>query len=145
MKVLKYNHKVLRGKECFISPTFKEHLDIICEHAQENSLLLHITSSIRTSTNVKGAIVTPAKMSNHLVGHAIDCNIIDGKEFYNSKRLKSAFVEHNLSPNIDKFLETMRQCPCTRWGGYFGKIDVVHFDDGLNLKDPKKYKELLNS
>ena len=84
-----------------------------------------------------GAIVVPAKMGNHLIGHAIDCNLVDGKLFWNSIKMREG-----LTGNAKKFIDLVRAGKILRWGGDFHDKDEVHFDDGLNLSDAKKWHEI---
>ena len=124
------------GKEVLCHEGFLPYLEIMDLKAVELGLKIYVTSSWRKDTNVKGAIVTPAKMSNHLVGHAIDCNIIEDKIWWNSTQLKTP---------TGKVLEFIKFCESNgiRWGGRFAKIDTVHFDYPLNLKNKVKYLEIL--
>ena len=77
-------------------------------------------------------------MSNHLVGHAIDCNIVEVGKWWNSSKLKNP---------KGKVLELIKYCQSIglRWGGFFNTPDTVHFDSGLNINNPKKYKEILTA
>ena len=140
MKIIKYTHKVLTGSDCIIEESFQTILNVLCGYAAICNLKLFITSSHRTSTYVPGAIVTPAMMSNHLVGHAIDCNIEDGKSFWNSKLLAGT-----LSGNVKDFIEKVQADKILRWGGDFHTRDVVHFDDGLNITNADIWHQLFNS
>ena len=100
-------------------------------------MIVVITSSHRTDTNVKGAIVTPAIMSNHLVGHAIDCNVKSKTtgEYFNSKKMGDGTGPDEL------FLEDVDRNTDLRWGQAFNKPDSVHFDDALNIKKPAVWHE----
>ena len=126
------------GKDVICHVDFIPYLKLMNSKAKDLGLKIHVTSSDRNSSNVKGTIVEPSKMSNHMVGHAIDCNIIDGKEWWNSKKLEKPsgkvliFIDFCISVGI-------------RWGGNFKKVDTVHFDYPLNLKNPKKWHEIYNS
>ena len=139
MKIVQYKHDALVGKPCLIEEGFIVALDRLCFYANEFGLKLYVNSSYRNSTVVDGAIVTPATLSNHLIGHAIDANIVDGKTFWNSKKM-----EAGLTGNVLKFIETVRKDTVLRWGGDFHEKDVVHFDDGLNIHNLVKWHELYN-
>jgi len=140
MKIVQYKHDSLVGKDCFIEEGFIVAMDRLCYYANQFGLKLYINSSYRNSTVVDGAIVKPATLSNHLIGHAIDCNIVDGKTFWNSGKL-----EKELTGNVLKFIDTVRKDTILRWGGDFAVKDVVHFDDGLNIREVAKWHELYNS
>lgn len=126
------------GKDLVCHKDFIPYLKLMNSKAKDLGIQIYVTSSDRNNTNVKGAIVTPAKMSNHLVGHAIDCNLVEKNKWWNSSKLKTP------SGNVLIFIDF-----CTsvgiRWGGTFVKKDTVHFDYPLNLKDKTKYLEILNS
>ena len=139
LKIGEYKHSVLVGKPCIIENGFIVAMDRLCFYANEFGLKLYINSSYRNSTAVSGAIVTPATLSNHLIGHAIDANIVEGNIFWNSKKL-----EKGLTGNVLKFIDTIRKDTILRWGGDFPVTDVVHFDDGLNVRDHAKWLELYN-
>ena len=132
------NIKGYNGHVITIHEDFKQYLDKMNFIAVDLSIVVWVTSSLRHSTNVPGAIVTPAKMSNHLVGMAIDCNIQRGSVWYNSNGMASP---------IGAILDFILQCEAIglRWGGRFAKPDPVHFDFPLNLKQPDKWHEIYNS
>lgn len=136
MKIIAYTNTNIQGI-CNIDDEFKTIMDQInevCKHFDFNCV---ITSSKRASTLVKGAIVTPAQMSNHLIGHAIDCNLKNNKtgEYYNSKKMGDGIA-------ADECVIKAIEAKGIRWGGEFRAKDEVHFDDGLNLKKPEKWHEL---
>ena len=139
MKIIEYSHSALVGKPCIIEEGFIVAMDRLCYYAIECGLKIYIVSSYRNSTVVDGAIVQPATLSNHLIGHAIDANLVDGKDFWNSKKL-----EGELTGNVKKFIEAIEKDTVLRWGGRFTEKDVVHFDDSLNIRDIAKWHELYN-
>ncbi|MBK8501051.1 MAG: M15 family metallopeptidase [Saprospiraceae bacterium] len=103
-----------------------------------------VTSSFRTTTNVAGAIVTPAIRSNHLAGHAIDMNVVydNGTKSANSKVLAKY---PSVPEPVRRFINSIILDPGLRWGGQFNTPDVVHIDDGLNQNDAnwrKRYKAM---
>jgi len=147
MKIIKYENDVLvkqyggvNAKECFIEESFKPAMDRLCKYALECAIHLFVNSSKRDTTIVPGHIVEPAKMSNHLVGHAIDANIIESGTFWNSEKLEGV-----LSPTIHKFINLIHADKELRWGGTFENKDVVHFDDGLNIHNPSLWHEIYNA
>lgn len=133
------NSKYLLGKPLVITQPFVKYMDKIMIACYVNKVKLYITSSLRTPEQiVKGAIVTPAKMSNHWVGCAFDCNLYDKKgKLHNSKLLEYPKGE------IKEFIERV-EATGVRWGGRFQKKDVVHFDYPLNIKNKNEYQTLLN-
>lgn len=128
--------------ECIVDSDFAPLLEQMNAIAIRHNMQVIVTSSYRKSTNVKGAIVTPATMSNHLVGHAIDCNVKSRAtgEYFNSKKMGDGTGPDEI------FLEDVDRNTDLRWGQAFNKPDSVHFDDALNIKRPnvwrQKYKEL---
>ncbi len=139
-QINKFTHAALTGKECLVEDSFAPLLKELCDKAEELLLKIYITSSHRYTIVVPGAIVTPAKMSNHLIGHAIDGNIVEKGAFWNSQKL-----EGELTGKVLELIEWVREHPVLRWGGDFAKRDVVHFDDAFNIKSPDQYKEILKS
>lgn len=132
------NIKGFNGHIIQVHPDFVPYLDKMSFIAVDLSIVVQVTSSLRHSTNVPGAIVPPAKMSNHMVGMAIDCNIQRGSVWYNSV---------GMSHPIGAILDFIIQCEAVgiRWGGRFSKPDPVHFDYPLNLKDPDKWHSIYKS
>ena len=124
--------------DIFIDDEFKPSMDIINDTAKSLGLQVVVISAKRDTINVKGAIVKPATKSNHLVGHAVDVNfiVIETGEFLNSKKIQ---VATPASP-VGKFITKVKQ-KGIRWGGDFPKKDPVHFDDGLNVNNPERFKE----
>jgi hypothetical protein len=139
IKIVEYKNEVLVGKPCFIEESFMPKMDLLCFYAKQSGIKLYIISSYRKSTHVSGAIVDPAKMGNHLIGHAIDCDLVDGKIFWNSIKMREG-----LTGNAKKFIDLVISGKILRWGGLFHEKDEVHYDDGLNLSNPEKWHEIHN-
>ncbi len=112
----------------------------INKYAVNNSVHIKVTNAYRRGTHVPGAIVKPASMSNHKVGHAIDMNLIFGNgELANSTYMHPSNRSNWASP-VKGFLDDIINDPELRWGGTFGTgIDPVHIDDDLNHKDPDEW------
>ncbi|MCW3081699.1 M15 family metallopeptidase [Segetibacter sp.] len=125
--------------DIFVDQDFVPGMDIMNEAAKSLGLEIIVISAKRDTIIVHGAIVEPAKMSNHLVGHAVDVNIIvlQTKEYYNSVKMESS------TGVVRQFIETVKQ-KGLRWGGDFHEKDPVHFDDGLNIRNPEEYKQKIN-
>jgi len=137
--MIEYKHKLLSGKPCMIHADFIPAMDLFCRYLEIVGCSALINSSYRNNTDVKGAIVKPAKVSNHLVGCAIDCNIYDKKKvLWNSEMLKTPKLE------VLQFINLIRRSNTLRWGGDFQVIDSVHFDNGINIKNRKRYDEIIN-
>lgn len=123
------------GKPCRADVQFVPMLKKINAYAEEANVFIYVTSSFRTTTNVKGAIVKPATFSNHLAGHGIDMNVKYGNnKLANSKMLRK---HPNVPAPVKKFLDAIIDDPKLRWGGKFNTQDPVHIDDGLNKNRPK--------
>ena len=114
--------------DCTIDEDFEPTLVTMNTVAQKYNITVQVTSSFRIDANVPGAIVTPATHSNHMIGHAIDCNLELEGAFYNSARMQTD------TGVVRQFIDELKS-EGIRWGGDFGKPDPVHFDDGLNVKD----------
>lgn len=132
------NIKGYKGQGITVHEEFVPLLDRMNSFAAPLGITVWVTSSLRGSTHVPGAIVPPAKMSNHLVGHAVDCNLQVGSVWYNSEALKNP---------QGVVLDFILQCEAAhiRWGGRFKVVDSVHFDSGLNVLHPDKWHEIYNS
>ena len=143
MKIVSFKASNFEGN-CNVDEEFAPLLNQMNEIAIRHNMIVVITSSLRKSTNVRGAIVKPATKSNHLIGHAIDCNVkskVTG-EFFNSKKMGDGTGADEI------FLEDVDRNSDLRWGQAFKTPDSVHFDDALNIKKPliwlQKFKELQN-
>ena len=119
---------------------FHPHLDRLNELADSLGVEIWITSGFRRAGRaVSNAIVTPARMSNHLVGHAIDMNLRSSAGFFNSKKLRRAKLDQ-CPQEIRDFITGIADLGL-RWGGNFSKEDPVHIDDNLNHGDPGLWKD----
>jgi peptidoglycan hydrolase-like protein with peptidoglycan-binding domain len=133
-----------QGNPCRADVEFLPALTKINALAEQADVFIHVTSSFRTSTNVKGAIVKPATRSNHLAGHAIDMNVVyDNK----TKMANSAMLgKYPAVPEpVRLFIKSIIDDAGLRWGGQFNAKDPVHIDDGLNgdmAKWDKRYKAM---
>ena len=125
------------GKKVVANQNFLPALGRINQYARQSDVKVYVTSSFRPTTVVRGAIVKPATFSNHLVGHAIDMNLVYGPEatFCNSQGLAQAV----LPPPVDAFIQAVRQDPGLRWGGDFKVKDMVHIDDNAYHQDKEQW------
>jgi len=134
------------GKKVIADNDFVAGLKRINKYAKDSAVLIHVTSSYRKDANVANAIVTPSKMSNHMVGHAIDMNVRygdDHKNWCNS----AALSKPTLPEPVAKFIGLIRADGELRWGGDFRKKDSVHIDDYYNKNADnwkKKFEQIKN-
>ena len=140
MKLVNFTASNFQG-DCNVDEEFVPLLNQMNDIAIKHDMIVVITSSFRRDTNVSGAIVTPAQMSNHLVGHAIDCNVKSKTtgEYFNSKKMGDGTGDDEL------FLEDVDRNTDLRWGQAFNKPDSVHFDDALNIKKRDVWQQKYNS
>jgi hypothetical protein len=124
---------------CTIDDDFEVSLVKMNDVARKYNITVVVNSSYRVDAHVPGAIVTPATHSNHMIGHAIDCNLELNGILYNSVKMQSD------TSIVKQFINEVKATGM-RWGGDFGKPDPVHFDDGLNIKNmalwTAKYNDL---
>lgn len=134
--IKQFSHPTFINKKVFYVDDFHDCLVAMAETAAKYKLQIYVISTVRyPDIPVKGAIVTPAKKSNHFVGCAIDCNIKEGKVLWTSKMLETP------GGNVKKFIQEVKDRG-VRWGGDFAKKDTIHFDNAMNIKNPKRYKEI---
>jgi len=120
------------NKTVLVDSLFLPAMYRIDSYAQINNVRIVVTSSFRTpDQKLTMTIVPPAKMSNHLAGHAIDMNIEYNGVLYESGSLKKSNL-NKLPPNVRNFINDIRKDKGLRWGGDFSNEDPVHIDDGLN-------------
>ena len=126
------NVRGYKGKPIIVDYYFINSMNRINSYAKRNNLTLFVTSSFRKADQkVNGAIVPPARHSNHLVGHAIDMNIQYNGTWYDSKLMRKENLK-NLPHNVQNFFHRIRKDKTLRWGGDFTTQDPVHIDDHLN-------------
>jgi hypothetical protein len=133
-----YSGSNFEGEAVKADSEFVSSLDTINSLAGSNNVKLYITSSFRTTSKVKGAIVTPAEKSNHMAGHAIDMNVKYGDK---GTLCNSGCLGGTLPEGVSGFIKAIQGAAGLRWGGDFNTKDPVHIDDGLNVNDPTKWEE----
>lgn len=144
-KLIQYtasNIKGYNGHKIMIEEGFAAKLDTVNALAIKHNVTVWVTNSTRIGdVKLKGAIVKPASMSNHKVGHAIDMNVQCNKtnEWFNTAKMRDGKGVDNA------FLIEVDLDSSLRWGGRFTTKDEVHIDDGLNIVNPKLWKEIYNS
>jgi hypothetical protein len=98
------------------------------DEAKRAKVNLNINQAFRRAdVPPSGSVVPPAKKSQHLVGHAVDLNIIDGSTTNSADMFKNG----NETDAADTFVDAVK-AKGLRWGGDFSPVDPVHFDDYLN-------------
>jgi hypothetical protein len=143
--LINYKASHFRGPVVVGNVDFITNLNKINQAAINSDVLVEITGS-RAATfrihgsYVPGAIAPPAARSNHLVGHAIDMNVLYGAGYVrrcNSTCLLSA----TRPPVVTDFINAVKAAGL-RWGGNFpNDIDPVHFDDNYYRRSPAQYAE----
>jgi len=143
--IAQYTQARFEGKPLFADKDFWPCLDRISAFAKQCNVFIYVTSSAREpGRTVRGAIVTPASRSNHMIGHAIDMNVRSAAGFFNSKKLKKSNLP-NLPPAVRQFIQHVRDDEEMRWGGDFRQEDTVHIDDSFNLRHPELWDKKLAS
>ena len=161
--IYEYKNPLLGGKPCMIHDGFTSSMDLFCKLLGLSGCKFIITCAFDLNhthlTAAEGAIVTPATHGNHLVGHALDGDIVDNTGVqWNSEKLETFAPE---SPNFNtdvwadnkgidsvfQLIKSVRQSDVLRWGGDFHatppkKPDTVHFDDGLNIRNPARWQQI---
>jgi len=118
------SHPNVNTGELIVSSALVDYLKSVNEKAKELSLNIVLNQTMRVNgIKVSSAVVTPVSKSQHLIGHAIDCNIVDGDNWNSSK----TFKDKKESENDKKFIAAMKD-KGMRWGGNFSKVDTPHFD-----------------
>ena len=133
-----YKDERLVGEPCTVHDDFLADMDVFCSLLEKYNLKANINSSLRASTLVPGAIVPPAQMSNHLVGCAVDCNLIDS-----TGKLWNHIDMQTPTGDVSSFIQAVQNSGL-RWGGTFHPIDSVHFDNGINIHNPERWHEIYN-
>lgn len=124
----KLEHPNIADDELVIAYPVVECLRMADLEASALSLKIVINQAFRVAgVPVSGAVVRPARKSQHLIGHAIDCNIVDGDNWNNS----SAFAQGKETESAKQFIRAMKDNGM-RWGGDFRDVDTPHFDLQLN-------------
>jgi len=119
---------IVANNELVISKAAAGMIKLMNTSAKNLKIKMMINQALRIhGVKVTGSVVPPATKSQHLIGHAIDCNVVDGKSWNSS----SDFKKKKQTANADKFIKLMKK-GLFRWGGNFSNIDTPHFDKQLN-------------
>lgn len=123
-------------KIVMVEASFFSYMVAMDASAKRYGIVVKVNQAVRyEGVKVNGAIVKPASHSCHLVGHAIDCNLLYKKRLYNSLDLQIPNGE------IRQFIDECKHNGL-RWGGDFTPQDTVHFDSDLFHKNPVLWKNL---
>jgi hypothetical protein len=143
--LVSYNASNIVGydnQQIVVDSAFVPYMDKINNYARENNVVVCVTHSFRgKNQKLTGTIVPPAIKSNHLVGHAIDMNVLFNNVLYESKDMYTT-KWGTLPLNVKNFLCQVRKDPILQWGGDFTEEDPVHIDDRLFDRNPELWQEL---
>jgi len=137
------------GGTCFVGDPIEAHVDFhpalrrLDAYAARVGARIHVTHSFRRpDERLRGAVVPPARRSNHLVGHAIDMNVVLPGVWLSSKRLRREHLRE-LPSEARYLIQQIRDDDELRWGGDFVHPDPVHIDDDLSRRDPDQWMRKL--
>lgn len=92
--------------------------------ARDKHVTLRVNQAFRVQgLPVSGAVVPPASSSQHLIGHALDVNIVDGSTVNTS----AMFIAGAATQPASDFVKAAKELGL-RWGGDFSPVDPPHFD-----------------
>ena len=116
--------------EFLISTAAAGMLELMNATAGKLGIIISLNQVFRIhGAKVTGAVVPPASKSQHLIGHAVDCNMIDGNRWNTSRDFKN-----NKQTDGARALIKIMKANGFRWGGNFSKPDSPHFDAQLNAR-----------
>ncbi len=119
---------IVNKSDFVISKSAFQMIQLMNTTAKSLKLIIYINQALRLhGVKVTGSVVPPASKSQHLIGHAIDCNIVDGGSWNSSKDFK----KKKQTANADNFIKAIKK-GFYRWGGDFSNTDTPHFDKQLN-------------
>ncbi|ABC29072.1 conserved hypothetical protein [Hahella chejuensis KCTC 2396] len=111
----KIEHPNINDNEFVVSLALAPHLVNMNKEAKKYGIIIKLNQTLRlVNTVVSGSVVTPAKKSQHFIGHAIDCNLMDGDNWNSS----ATFSQGKESENAKKFIASVK-AQLIRWGGDF--------------------------
>jgi len=131
------------GERLLAHVDFHPALQRLVDYAELADVTIHVIDSYRRPDDrVRGANVPVALRSNHLVGHAIDVELVLGDERLGRERLRREHFR-DLPMNARYWLQQIRDDRELRWGGDFVHQDPVHIDDDLYGRDPEQWARKL--
>lgn len=114
----------IKNSEMVLDAAFASGLAALNAAAKSNSVKISVNQVFRVQgAVVSGAVVQPATKSQHLIGHAIDTNMVDGATVLTSASFKAG-TETDV---VKKFISDAKAAGL-RWGGDFGKKDSTSYD-----------------
>lgn len=147
--IVEFKHKLLKGKPCMVHTVFIPAMELFCRYLEIVKCSADINSSYRpNANNINGAVVTPARRSNHMIGCGIDANLHDskGKEWSSEDMEVFCPESKKYNPKITgeilTFLNLIRRSKTLRYGGDFRTPDPIHYDNGINIIDPKRWDKM---
>jgi hypothetical protein len=119
------DNPTVHNGDLVVDDAFLGSLQKLNDAAASANVILPVNQAFRVAgVPVGGAVVRPATKSQHLIGHAIDCNIQDGAILVSS----NTFAGHHETLAAKAFVRAAKAAGL-RWGGDFTPVDYVHFDD----------------
>jgi len=120
------NGSIRRG-EVVVSAELAREFATIDRIARELGVAISINQAFRVAgKKASGAVVLPPSRSQHWIGHAIDCNIIDGR----SANTCANFRDGEETQNARDFIKQVTDRGL-RWGGDLAEAHTRHFDRPL--------------
>ncbi len=114
--------------EMLVHQNFVPQIKALNGAAKDAKVTLRINQAFRVQgLPVSGAVVPPASTSQHLIGHAVDLNIVDGVVV----NLSAMFLAGTQSQGAKDLVKAAKNLGL-RWGGDFSPTDPPHFDDRVD-------------
>ena len=111
--------------EMLVHKDFVAQVGVINGAAKDAKVTVKVNQSFRVQgLPVSGAVVPPATTSQHLIGHAMDVNIVDGATV-NTSAMALAGRQTQAAKDFIAAVKALG----LRWGGDFSDRDPPHFDD----------------
>ncbi len=135
----KLSHPSVNANEILVDNDMAPYLTIMNSEAKKLGVTISLSQTLRIiGAIISGASYQPASKSQHYIGHAVDCNIIDG-DSYNRQ---IDFKNNKQTENAKKFIKNVT-LNGLRWSGNFpadknGNKDTPHFDKRI-LPTSKEY------
>jgi hypothetical protein len=119
------------ANDMVVHKDFVAGLESVNQAAADAGVRFQVNQTLRLAGRpVGGAVVTPATNSQHLIGNAIDFNILNDGKTINSQ------VKWDDLPQAAKDFISKVKAANLRWGGDFSKPDRIHFDAYLAPSGP---------
>lgn len=135
---------------CFVGEPILAHVDFhaalrrLDAYAARVGAKLHVTRSFRRREGgTPGAPVPASQRSNHLVGHAIDADVVLPGYWLGARDLSREHLRA-LPAEVRYLIQQIREDGELRWGGDFVHPDPTHVDDDLYGRDPEAWMRKLH-